>query len=242
MSRNVQILLSIITAVVILYLLAQFLPQDRADSQPESVAIGPTDAWPTPLPSASATPTPTPINTTTPTPTLIPTPTPTPIVINSFEELGTLLTIKVTLQTVVESQRERPFPLSTERIILSAVGNVEAGIDLTQIEDADIVIDGRSVELTIPPADVTRVELLPEETEIFDSTRGWILSEYEGLELVAMEKARKQLENWAIDRVDVLERAEEEAVKQLDSFLRKLGFEAITIHVKEADEANSENR
>jgi hypothetical protein len=143
--------------------------------------------------------------------------------------LGELITVQYTLQTVVHAQRERVFPLSPERIIMVAVGNVEAGIDLTQIQDEDIVIDGTSVSIILPPAHITSVELLPNESEIFDSNRGWLLSEYDGLELEAMNKARSQLEFWAIDRVNLLEQAETEAVDQLETFLQKLGFQQIEI-------------
>ena len=231
LNRQTQLILTIVVAILILAglgLLARLL----SPSEDELVALptsGPTEDWPTPIPSATATQTPTSLPPAPPTETPTPVPSPTPIVIGSFQELGELITVEYTLQTVVEAQRERVFPLSPERIILVAVGNVEAGVDLTQIQDDDIVIDGTSVSITLPPAHVTSVELLPSESEIFDSNRGWLLSDYDGLELEAMNKARNQLELWAVNRVNLLDQAEIEAVDQMKVFLQKLGFQEIEV-------------
>ena len=239
LSPQTQVILTLLVAIVIILILGLIFIANRSDQpQVETANSDLLEDWPTPKPSATATmagPLPAtlaPTATPTPSPSPTPTPTPTPIVIGSFQELGNLISVEYTLQTVVETQRERVFPLGPERIILVAVGNIEAGIDLTQIEDSDIIIEGTSVTIMLPPAQVTSIELLPGETEIFDSQRGWLMSEYEGLELEAMDKARSQLEHWAIDRVNILDQAEESAETQMENFLRRLGFKDIQILYK----------
>lgn len=234
LSRTRQVILVVATAIIILGLIGLVLRavSPPAPQTPATIAAGGTYEWPTPRPGPPPTTTSTPRPTPLPTPTETPMPTATPIVIGGFQELGNFISVEYTLQTVVEAERERIFPLSPERIILVAVGNVQAGIDLTQIQDEDIIIEGTSVKLTLPPAAVTSVELLPGESEVYDSQRGWLLSEYEGLELEAMDKARTQLEGWAVNRVNVLAEAEEQAKLQLEPFLRQLGFEEIEITFK----------
>lgn len=231
-SRQTQTILTLVVAIIILAVLGFIVRSIGSSSQPVSPGIGPTEDWPTPRSSVTATATPTPRPTSLPTATATPLPTPTPIIIGSFQKLGNLISVEYTLQTVVEAERERVFPLSPERIILVAVGNVEAGVDLTRIEDKDIIIEGTGVRMTLPPAAVTSIEILPGESEIFDSKRGWLLSEYEGLELEAMEKARAQLEHWAVERVNLLNQAEDQARIQMEIFLRQLGFEKIEITFK----------
>jgi len=231
-SRSLQIILTVIIAIIILVVIG-FISGVFSPSPPTPEPVADPGGWPTsPVPTPTYTPSPTPWSSPPPPDTPTPSPTPTPIVIDSWRELGTLITIEYTLQTVVEAERERVFPLSPERILLNAVGNVEAGIDLTQIQDADIIIQGTHVQVMLPPAIVTSVELLPEESKIYDSNRGWLLSEYEGLEIEAMNQARFQLEDWAIHRADLLSKAEELAQAQLETFLRKLGFEEIEITFK----------
>jgi hypothetical protein len=139
-----------------------------------------------------------------------------------------LISIESTLQTVVEATREGGL-LGDDRVILLAVGNVEAGVDLTKIQDADVVVDGTSVSVVLPPAEITSVELLPNETQIYNSQRRLIFSEAEGLEVEALNQARSQIETWAIERGHILTQAESLAKSQLEAFLRQLGFEEIEI-------------
>lgn len=229
-----QTILTILIAVVIVTIIVILVRQQTTINDPAEVAvIGPTEAWPTPVAALiTETPTLTPVPSPLPTSTPTPIPTPTPIIIGSFAELGTLISLKATLQTVVELEKPRPFPLAPERILLAAVGNVEAGIDLTKIQKNNIKIDGTTVHLVLPPAQVTSVELLPDETEIYDTAQGWLLSEYQGLEVEALNTARQQLEQWAVERNNLLTKAEDEAKVQLDSFLKKLGFEEVIITYK----------
>ncbi len=186
--------------------------------------------WPTRPAQAMNTLTPLPTPTSTPPPTY--TPIPTPIVIGSWRELGHLTTLQSTLQTVVEVNREDMLGglIGGHRLLLKAVGNVEAGIDLTQITGSDIFIDGNHIELRLPHASITSVEILPHETEILDvEWRGGILLGSERLEIDALDEARIQLESWAVDRAGMLLRAEEIAAYQLSEFLRQLGFETVII-------------
>lgn len=218
-----------ITLLIIgaLYWLVTSTTNGTATAEP-----APPEDWPAvsitpPTPTPTLTPNPLP-----PTPT--PSPTPTPIVVG-WRELGYLTSVQATLQTVAEVQRERVvlgIPI-TERVLLLAVGNVQAGIDMTAIKPEGAVVNGTSVKLTLPRAKVTSVELLPSETKIFDSQRSWFLSEYEGMEVEALNQARIQLEAWAVDRNAILPQAEKTARLQLTEFLSQLGFDTIEITFEE---------
>ena len=79
---------------------------------------------------------------------------------------------------------------------------------------------------------MTSVELLPAETEIFDSRQKWVLSDYEGIEVEALDIARSQLTDWAKSQSNITDTAEVVARAQLEDFLRQLGFEEIEITVR----------
>lgn len=149
-----------------------------------------------------------------------------------WKELGYLTTVQYTLQTVVEVEREKVIigPISSkDKVLLLAVGNVQAGIDVSHLSENNVTINGTSARLTLPRAQITSVELLPNETKIYDSNRGWFQSDYAGIEVEALNEARRQLEGWAINRVDIYDQAETLARLQLTDFLRQLGFEEIDI-------------
>lgn len=199
------------------------VPPTFTPSPPPGATTAPSTLTPTSTPTAPPT------ATLTPTPS--PTPTPTPIVVG-WKELGYLTTVQYTLQTVVEVEREKVIigPISSkDKVLLLAVGNVQAGIDVSHLSENNVTINGTSARLTLPRAQITSVELLPNETKIYDSNRGWFQSDYAGIEVEALNEARRQLEGWAINRVDIYDQAETLARLQLTDFLRQLGFEEIDI-------------
>ncbi|MCS6848217.1 MAG: DUF4230 domain-containing protein [Anaerolineae bacterium] len=184
---------------------------------------------PTPVPTATPTPEPTPTSTATP----VPTPTPTPLPPPRWSELGDLSTVEYTASTVVERSRQRQgiggVLLGSDRVVIMALGKIRAGVDLSKIKPSDVQINGKSIKIKVPRAQVLTVELLPEASRVFDSQRSWLFSEYEGLELEALDEARRKLREEAERNVAMLEIAETMTRLQLAEFLRKAGFEQVEI-------------
>jgi hypothetical protein len=244
--------LIIVLAVAIL-VLAVWLISGLADlkedqvASPAEVSLQPSrdeTAWTaspvvpsrTASPSVTATPTPTHTRTSTPRPTHTPTPTytptPTPLPPLYWEELGYLTSMEYTTSTMVEKERTRSgigAVLGTDRILLLAVGRIQMGVDLTLIDDSDVELSGTSIRVVLPPVMVISVELLPDESTIYESDRSWLFSEYEGLEVEAMEQARQQLLEQAHYNQGMIELAETLARLQLTEFLRSLGYQEVEI-------------
>jgi len=195
--------------------------------------------WPTPKPTSTATCTLTPFPTVTPPPTMTPIPTatitplPTPIVVD-IHEFGNLTTIEYKTQVMVERVRQGGFlNIGEKRIFLLAVGMVEAGIDMSNLDDDAIQVNGTSVSLVLPHATITRVESLPDESRVYDASGGWWpFANYDGLELEALDQARTQMRDWAVTETNILATAEQVATAQLRDFLYQLGFQKVDITYK----------
>jgi hypothetical protein len=231
------LLLSVVAAAVILagvFLLYRVIvapPAPIPDALVE-VTEGTAEAWPSAPPTFTATPRSSPSATLPPPATATPTPTPTPLPPPVWEELGHLTSIRFTTTTVVERERERQGLsrlIGTDRVLLMAVGQVHAGVDLSEIRPEDVEIDGTKVRVAVPHATVSSVELLPGETRIYDSERSWILSDYEGLETEALEQARRQLRQEAENSQGMMALADRVARLQLADLLYKLGFTEVDI-------------
>ncbi|NJN97813.1 MAG: DUF4230 domain-containing protein [Anaerolineales bacterium] len=165
----------------------------------------------------------------TPTPTITPTPSPTPKVVD-WHELGYLTSIEFTTTTVIKLDKVRDW-WPDDTILLLAVGEIQAGIDMTQIKDTNIRIEGNKVKMVLPRATVTGVELIPSETQIIEK-RGLFPSD--GLEIEALDQARTQLKDWAVTQGNLMDLAEKFAKLQLENFLRQLGFEDVQITFEES--------
>lgn len=119
----------------------------------------------------------------------------------------------------------------TDRLILKAVGRVQLGVDLGQV--VDVQVNGSRISLRLPQPTILAVELLPEQSQIFDRQQIWFLSQYSGLETAALEQARTQLRSDVTANPDLLKLAAQMTRLQLTEFLRKTGFTTVEITFKE---------
>jgi hypothetical protein len=90
-------------------------------------------------------------------------------------------------------------------------------------------VEGTKATLVLPHATITSVELLPALSRIYDSDRSWLFSQYEGLEVEALERARQQLRQETLRNQEWLHLTEQVARLQLIDFLRGLGFTEVHI-------------
>lgn len=241
LNQTTVITLSILVAIVILAGIG-LIYWIIGPGNPPTPVVGETDTlkssedWPASPPTFTPTSSPTSKPTLPPTPTLTPTPTPTPLPPPPWGELGYLTSIEYTAQTVVEIERKRSLggiiSVTKDRILLMTAGEVQAGVDLTQIKDTDVQIKGTSIRLTLPRATITSVELLPDQSRVFDSEKSWLFSQYEGIEIEALDKARLQLREEANRNENMLGLAEKFVRLQLEEFLRQVGFEEVEITFK----------
>lgn len=178
----------------------------------------------TPLPSTE-----TPLPTATPTNT----PTPTPLPVPSWSEASKLTTLEYLNTVVIERKRSREgiesYLPGEDRIVMEVVGKIHAGIDLEKLPVSKIEINGKRIKLVVPHAKILAVELLPQESHIYEAGRTWVYSSYEGLEKEAFEEALMRLQENSPNNVKMIEMAETLARLQLTQLLRNLGYEEVII-------------
>jgi Protein of unknown function (DUF4230) len=116
-----------------------------------------------------------------------------------------------------------------DRVVLVVTGKLRAGVDLTRVQPQNVQINGTSIRIVVPRPTLTSVELMPEESRVYDAERSWLFSEYTGLELAAMEEAKAKLAGPNPTNTRMLETAEAVARLQLANFLRDLGFQKVEV-------------
>ncbi len=215
-----------------------------AQVPPTSTAPWPSISTKTPTPTSTptGTPGPSPTSTYTPaptsTPTITPTPSPTPIVvITGIHALGRLETAQYVMQTVVDLSMEPTNiwqqAFGTDKLLLIAKGEVVAGFDMTQIEESDIVVQGTSVNLTLPSPEILYSRVDNGETYVYSRETGLFVPPNPQLESEARRLAELRLIKWANEN-KILDKATDFGTLYLESFLRSLGFTEIKVQVHEA--------
>jgi hypothetical protein len=204
------------------------LPPAKAESI-TNLVVETAQPLPSYTPNASLTPYPT--YTPFPTPTFTPSPTALPIV--DWKRSGTLSVLEWTTTVVIEKTRRkegvRALVPGQDRVVLIVNGKLRAGVDLTRVEPQNVAIEGTSIRIVVPKPTIYSVELLPAESRVYDADRSWLFSEYTGLEVEAMDQAKRELGAPNPTNTRMLETAEAVARLQLANFLRDLGFQKVDI-------------
>lgn len=94
-----------------------------------------------------------------------------PVVVEGIRELDQLATVRWTESVPVTRESggtaiERIF--TGERVLLIATGEVEAGVDLSEIGSDDVRVSGESVTIRLPEPQILSVSLNERETRVYD--------------------------------------------------------------------------
>ena len=205
-----------------------------------------TKPWPTvpatstPTPPFTPTPTAGPTATFTATPTPTPSPTPTPRVrITDVRSLGRLETVAYLVEAAIDLEKEPENTwqriigiFGTDKVLLLASGEVVAGVDLRKISSQDVIIDGDSITLWLPKPEVFYTRIDNQETKVYLREKGIFYPYDKDLETRARQNAEKLMYEKALKH-DILKKARQNAARDMEQFLRSLGFTDINVFTRQ---------
>jgi hypothetical protein len=160
--------------------------------------------------------------------------TPSPSVIVAVRELARLETTEYHVERVIElaDHQERLFGLLHVRdaLLLVAVGDVTAGVDLGKLGDGDVTADWehRRAHVHLPPPEIFSVALDNARTHVVTRTTDTFAARREALEGEARSEAESSMRQGAIDG-GVMERAKAGGVRAVRELLRGLGFQDVEV-------------
>jgi hypothetical protein len=152
-----------------------------------------------------------------------------PTVIASIQRLARLESVVYTMDKVVEGDRTNeylPDILTGDKLLLIVHGQAVAGVDLSKIQASNVQIDGHSVTITMPAAELLSVSLDNSKTRVFSRTTGLLVPTDPTLESEVREKAEGDLRQSALDS-GILTTAEGNARATLTTMLHSLGFQQV---------------
>lgn len=157
--------------------------------------------------------------------------TTSPVVVEGVRELDQLATVRVTESILVtreggsENALDRLF--SGEKVLLVATGDVEAGVDLSEVGEDDVRVEDETVTIRLPEPEVLSASLDEEQTRVYDRDYGPLnLRPDDDLVEEARAEAEERIEAAAREN-GVLKTAETNAEGSIGAFVRALGFEEV---------------
>ena len=151
-------------------------------------------------------------------------------ILNSVSQLARLETARVEAEKIVTSERdtETLFGLFGESLVFVAVGEVIAGIDLAKMEDGDIqVVDPVTVMVHLPEAEILIATLDNNKSYVVDRDVGLFTGADPQLETQVRQIGEASILEYALDEVQILEVADQNAQEYMEGFLNDLGFENV---------------
>jgi hypothetical protein len=169
-----------------------------------------------------------------------------PVVLRSIEDLERFQAATGHFEVIVDVEKDTrfvPAVIRGERVLFVAVGNVDAGVDFSNLDEDAIEVsdDRRSVKLTLPAAEFFDAQIDPERSYVYDRDRGLIdrvASIFEDNPTSERELYRlseQKLRSAAQNDSGLLERAERNTRQMLTGMLRALGFEQVEIEFAETE-------
>ena len=95
-----------------------------------------------------------------------------PALLMQVRQLQQLATVRYTLQKIV-GIREPKLPVGEESILLIMQATVEAGVDLTGLQERDIVTRDGTLFLRLPRGRILNVIVDDKETKVWDRQKTW---------------------------------------------------------------------
>jgi Protein of unknown function (DUF4230) len=157
--------------------------------------------------------------------------TSTPAVVEKIRQLSRLETVDYSIDKVVEGSRQNPYLpnfLVGDKLLLVAHGDVIAGVDLSQLQAADVAVNGSHVQVRLPEAQVLSTRLDNAHTRVYSRMTGLLVDADPNLESEVRRAAEDQFTQAALAD-GVLEKARQNARASVTALLRGLGFQQVDV-------------
>src|SRR5450432_3283822 len=164
---------------------------------------------------------------------------PMPNVLVAVQDLARLESASFHMERVIDltDKQSRLFGLiqSEDAILLVAVANVSAGVDLQKLSSADVKADPakKTATITLPAPEIFHAELDNSKTYVHTRRTGALATRQENLETRARQEAEHTLVDAAL-QAGLLNRASENARRAVEGVVRALGYEQIEVTVRPA--------
>jgi hypothetical protein len=162
-----------------------------------------------------------------------------PAVLKSLRDLQEYRAASGHFEVIVDLEKDTKLPSGVlgERILFVGVGDVEAGVDFSTLDEGavDVSNDRRTATITLPRPQLSEPRLDLERSYVYDRSQGvlneigLLFQDERNTEREVYLLAEQKLAEAARDGSGVIARAEANTREMLTSLLRSLGFRSVTV-------------
>lgn len=157
-----------------------------------------------------------------------------------IRSIGTLSTTEYTLGKVLKWNDEGEwYKFGDRKILLSCKARVKGGVNLNAIKESDIEVNGKKITIQLPPPEIVSFEMDPDliRTEMTDVSG--LRSDFSQLDKSEVLKKGEESIRKDLQKLDILDEAEQNAKVFIIDFYKNLGFEEVIVHETPKDKRNT---
>jgi hypothetical protein len=148
----------------------------------------------------------------------------------AFRDMSELATVEYTISKVVKANDgDTWYKFGKRKIVLSVQGYVKAGIDLSQVKEDQVVIEGKNVIIQLPRARLINLSIPPEEIKEEVEETGFFRDGFKNEEKQDLLAQAENNIRRSVDSMGILKTAEENAQLFIGNFVKRLGYENVTV-------------
>src|SRR5271165_7611916 len=98
-----------------------------------------------------------------------------PTVVRQIQRLQRLETVSYTMDKIISGEHDNPYLpkfLVSDRLLLVVHGEVVAGINLASLQPGDVQVQGQTVAIHLPPAEIFSTRLDNAKTKVYSRDTG----------------------------------------------------------------------
>ena len=167
------------------------------------------------------------------------------VVVEQVRMASELTTAVFTMEAVIPAKSDRKLgevTIGETNLLYIAYGEVSAGVDLGDIEPADVTTseEGTSVRLVLPAPKILNQKIDVDRSDVYDYDRGFFNlgpDRAPELQMLAQKEALAKIENAACEQ-DILKQANERAQLVVSQLLKSAGFNEVVVETSGDSVAN----
>ena len=158
-------------------------------------------------------------------------------VLDRIQTLSDVVTTRYNYSSLVQSQRDMPGLLNAlygDKLLMVAVGHINAGIDMTKVTASNITRQGDSMTIRLPPPQLLDCFLDEKASYIVSRDTGLFAKPAPNLDQEARRYAVAQFRDTAIN-ADIYSEVQTHAQTVVQDFVTSLGIKQVTVQTSPPD-------
>ena len=151
----------------------------------------------------------------------------------TIKEMGELSTVEYNVGKILKIDDQGPwYKLGDRKILISVKANVKAGVDLTELKEEDIEINGNTIKIELPAAKLFSFYIPNDQVQTVVNDVNGLRHEFSQQDKMNIIKLGEKEIRTEVSQTNILKDAELNAIAWFKSYYQNMGFEQVTVTSK----------